>query len=34
MAAVGPKGTVKIIGKPRRIRQADPLIGTVNDLGR
>ena len=34
MAAFGPKGTVKIIGKPRRVRQAEPLIGTVNNLGR
>jgi hypothetical protein len=34
MAAFGPKGTVKIIGKPRRVRQAEPLIGTVIDFGR
>jgi len=35
MAVFGPKpGTVKIIGKPHRVRQAEPLIGTVNNLGR
>jgi murein DD-endopeptidase MepM/ murein hydrolase activator NlpD len=35
MAAVGPKpGTVKIIGKPRRVTQAEPLIGTVINFGR
>ena len=35
MAAPGPKpGTIKIIGKPRRVRQAEPLIFTVNNLGR
>ena len=35
MAVPGPKpGTVKIIGKPRRVTQAEPLIGTVNNLGR
>ena len=35
MAAFGPKpGTVKIIGKPRRVTQAEPLIGTVNNFGR
>lgn len=35
MAVPGPKpGTIKIIGKPRRARQAEPLIGTVNSLGR
>lgn len=35
MAVPGPKpGTVKIIGKPRRVTQAESLIGTVNNLGR
>lgn len=35
MAAPGPKpGTVKIIGKPRRVRQAEPLIDTVSNFGR
>jgi hypothetical protein len=35
MAAPGPKpGTVKIIGQPRRVTQAEPLIDTVSNLGR
>lgn len=35
MAAFGAKpGTVNITGKPRQVRQAEPLINTVNDLGR
>ena len=35
MAAPGPKpGTVKIIGKSHRARQAEPLIDTVSNLGR
>ena len=35
MAVFGPKpGTIKIIGKPRRVTQAEPLIGTVSNLGR
>ena len=35
MAVFGQKpGTVKIIGKPRRARRAEPLIRTVNNFGR
>ena len=35
MAVFGTKpGTVKITGKPRRVRQAEPLIGTVINFGR
>ena len=35
IAVPGPKpGTIKIIGKPHRVTQAEPLINTVNNLGR
>jgi hypothetical protein len=35
MGVPGPKpGTIRIIGKPRRVTRAEPLIFTVNNLGR
>jgi hypothetical protein len=35
MAAPGPNpGTIKVIGKPRRVTQAEPLIGRVIKFGR
>jgi murein DD-endopeptidase MepM/ murein hydrolase activator NlpD len=35
MAVPGPKpGTVKIIGQPRRVTRAEPLVDTVSNFGR